>query len=95
MGQGAGNAQWRESAVWRGHLDQLLPARSKVRRVVHHPAMPYSALPASGKAASPQRRHATGSRVHHFDCLRTGEVLGAKLMRSISKPVCGQCPRIG
>ena len=27
-------------ARWRGHLDHLLPARSKVRRVRHHPALP-------------------------------------------------------
>jgi integrase len=29
-------------AQWRGHLDQLLPARSKVRRVRHHPALHYT-----------------------------------------------------
>src|SRR5215471_2723208 len=29
-------------ARWRGHLDQLLPARSKVRRVEHHAALPYT-----------------------------------------------------
>jgi len=28
-------------ARWKGHLDQLLPARSKVRRVEHHAALPY------------------------------------------------------
>jgi integrase len=33
-------------AQWRGHLDHLLPARSKVRRVEHHPALPYRELPA-------------------------------------------------
>jgi hypothetical protein len=33
-------------ARWRGHLDKLLPARSKVRRVRHHPALPYGELPA-------------------------------------------------
>ena len=32
-------------AAWRGHLDHLLPARSKVRRVRHHPALPYSEMP--------------------------------------------------
>jgi integrase len=35
---------WREGenpARWRGHLDQLLPRRSKVRRVEHHRAMPW------------------------------------------------------
>jgi hypothetical protein len=28
-------------ARWRGHLDKLLPRRSKVRAVAHHAAMPY------------------------------------------------------
>jgi integrase len=28
-------------ARWRGHLDQLYPARSKLRRVKHHEALPY------------------------------------------------------
>ena len=31
-------------ARWRGHLDKLLPARSKVRKVEHHPALPYDEL---------------------------------------------------
>src|SRR5262249_51322489 len=33
-------------ARWRGHLDKLFPAISKVRRVQHHAALPYEALPA-------------------------------------------------
>nr|WP_051582521.1 site-specific integrase [Ectothiorhodospira haloalkaliphila] len=28
-------------ARWRGHLDKLLPKPSRVKKVVHHPAMPY------------------------------------------------------
>ncbi len=35
---------WREGenpARWRGHLDQLLPSRSKVQRVEHHAALPW------------------------------------------------------
>ncbi len=32
-------------AQWRGHLDHLLPAKSKVRKVVHHPALPYVEMP--------------------------------------------------
>jgi integrase len=31
-------------ARWRGHLDTLLPARAKVQRVHHHPALPYAEL---------------------------------------------------
>ena len=33
-------------AQWRGHLNHLLPARAKVRRIRHHPALPYGELPA-------------------------------------------------
>jgi integrase len=33
-------------ARWRGHLANLLPAKRKVRRVRHHPALPYEAIPA-------------------------------------------------
>jgi integrase len=32
-------------ARWRGHLDKLLPRKSKVRPVVHHPALPFTAIP--------------------------------------------------
>jgi integrase len=28
-------------ARWKGNLDKLLPARGKVKKVVHHPALPY------------------------------------------------------
>ena len=32
-------------ARWKGHLDNLLPAKAKVHKVIHHPALPYSELP--------------------------------------------------
>jgi integrase len=32
-------------ARWKGHLDNVLPKRSKVRRVRHHPALPYADVP--------------------------------------------------
>lgn len=31
-------------ARWRGHLSNLLPARSKVHKVKHHPALPYTQI---------------------------------------------------
>ena len=31
-------------ALWRGHLDKLLPPHSKIRKVKHHPALPYAEL---------------------------------------------------
>lgn len=32
-------------ARWKGHLDKLLPKRSKVRKVKHHAALPYADIP--------------------------------------------------
>jgi integrase len=66
-------------AQWRGHLDHLLPARSKVQRIVHHPALPYRDLP--GFMAKLRTREGIAPRALEFVILtaaRTGEVLGAK-----------------
>jgi integrase len=66
-------------ARWRGHLDKLLPARSRVREVEHHAALPYSELPAF--LASLREREAISARALEFLILtagRTGEVIGAR-----------------
>jgi integrase len=66
-------------AQWRGHLDHLLPARDKVRRVKHHAALPYAELPAF--LAQLKIRDAVSARALEFAILtaaRTGEVIGAK-----------------
>ena len=39
-----GYRQGENPARWRGHLDKLLPSRSKIARVRHHPALPYREL---------------------------------------------------
>jgi integrase len=41
-----GYRQGDNPARWRGHIDHLLAARSKVRPVVHHAALAYAELPA-------------------------------------------------
>jgi integrase len=41
-----GYAQGENPARWRGHLDKVFPARRKVRKVRHHPAVPIDDLPA-------------------------------------------------
>ena len=41
-----GYRQGENPARWRGHLENLLPARSKVRRVEHHAALPYAEIAA-------------------------------------------------
>jgi integrase len=37
-----GERKGENPARWRGHLENLLPARGKVRKVEHHPALPYT-----------------------------------------------------
>lgn len=66
-------------ARWRGHLDNLLPKRSKVAKVRHHPALPYdevteflAAVAAGGGVASEALRFLI------FTVARTSEVIGAK-----------------
>jgi integrase len=39
-----GYRQGENPARWRGHLDNLLTRKSKVRRVVHHAALPYEEI---------------------------------------------------
>jgi integrase len=66
-------------ARWRGHLDQLLPARGKVRKVKHHAALPYAELPAFMMQL--KDREAVAARALELAILtatRTGEVIGAK-----------------
>src|SRR6516162_9580038 len=66
-------------ARWRGHLDNVLPARSRVRVVEHHAALPYAELPAF--LVSLRAREAIAARALEFLVLtaaRTGEVIGAQ-----------------
>ena len=66
-------------ARWRGHLDKLLPARSKVRRVEHHAALPYAKLP--GFLMSLRDQEGIAARALEFAIVtaaRTGEVIGAR-----------------
>jgi integrase len=66
-------------ARWRRHLDHLLPARNKVRRVKHFAALPYAELPAL--MAKLRAQPVLPARALEFLILtaaRTGEVLGAQ-----------------
>jgi integrase len=66
-------------ARWRGHLDKLLPAQSKVRQVEHHAALAYAELPAF--LASLRAQDGIAARALEFAILtaaRTGEVIGAQ-----------------
>jgi integrase len=66
-------------ARWRGHLDKLLPAKSKVRTIEHHAALPYDQLPAF--MTDLRRRESITARCLEFTILtavRTGEAIGAR-----------------
>jgi integrase len=66
-------------AQWRGHLDQLLPGKRKVRQVTHHAAMPYRDI---GTLMAKLRSDVTPSaRLLEFLILtatRVSETLGAR-----------------
>jgi integrase len=64
-------------ALWRGHLDKLLPSRSKVEQR-HHAALPYTKVPQF--LAEVRKRDTLAALAIEFTILtaaRTGEVLGA------------------
>jgi len=66
-------------ARWRGHLDKLLPARGKVRRVEHLAALPYADLP--GFLVVLREQEGIAARALEFAILtaaRTGEIIGAR-----------------
>ncbi len=67
-------------ARWRGHLDKVLPKRSKVRAVKHHDAMSYAALPEFFRALAD--RDTVSAKALVFTILtavRSGETRGATL----------------
>jgi len=65
-------------ARWKGHLKMLLPARTKIQPITHHPALPYRDLPKF--MAALRKRDGVGSRALEFAILtgaRTSEVIKA------------------
>jgi integrase len=72
-----GYRQGENPARWRGHLQNLLPKKSKVRRVKHHAALPYSEIAAF--MLELQQQNGVSARALEFAILtaaRTGEVIG-------------------
>ncbi|HVV26589.1 MAG TPA: hypothetical protein VHC40_01340 [Rhizomicrobium sp.] len=49
-----GYRQGENPARWRGHLEKLLPERSKIRNVNHHPALPFAEIGAFMKSLRAQ-----------------------------------------
>jgi len=65
-------------ALWKGHLDKLLPAKSKIANVKHHAALPYDEI--GGFMAQLSQRDSISARGLEFQILtacRSGEVLAA------------------
>ena len=65
-------------ARWKGHLQNVLPARSKMSIVEHHAALPWAEIGAF--MAELDRQSGTAARALRFAILtaaRTGEVIGA------------------
>ena len=66
-------------AAWRGGLDHVLPAKSKVAPVVHRPALAFEQVPAFIQQL--RDRNGTASKCLHFlilTAVRAGEAIGAK-----------------
>jgi integrase len=66
-------------ARWRGHLDNLLPARSKVAKVEHHAALTWREIGTfMGTLAQQEGVSALALRFAILTVARTGEVIGAR-----------------
>lgn len=66
-------------ARWKGHLEELLPHKSKVARTEHHPALPYSEI--GGFFVTLREQEGIAAKALEFTTLtaaRTGEVIGAQ-----------------
>ena len=89
-----GYRQGDNPARWRGHLDKLLPARSKVRAIVHHAALPYDEMPTFMADAAGARGHrGAGAGVHDPD----GRANRRGYRRDVGRdepqsPKSGRCP---
>jgi integrase len=65
-------------ARWRGHLEHVLPPRSKVQKTKHHAALPYAELPAFLMTLDElQGVAAKALQYAILTAARTGEVIGA------------------
>ena len=74
-----GHRQGENPARWRGHLDNLLPRPGKVRRVQHHPALPYSEIGAfMAELRKQEGVAALALELLILTASRTGEVIGAR-----------------
>jgi integrase len=75
----SGHRDGENPARWRGHLDKLLPAKSKVRKVQHQPALSYHEMP--GFVQELRGRQGMAALALEFvilTCVRTSDVRHGK-----------------
>jgi len=73
-----GYRQGENPARWKGHLENLLPKKTKVHRVEHHAALPFVEI--GGFVAALRQQSGVAARALEFcilTAMRTSEVLGA------------------
>jgi integrase len=71
--------QGENPARWRGHLAEMLPAKTKIYKVKHHKALPYAEIPAFMQSL--RERDSVSARALEFTILsatRTNESIGAR-----------------
>jgi integrase len=74
-----GHRKGENPARWRGHLENLLPKKSKVRAVEHHAALPYVEIGAfMGDLREQDSMSASALEFAILTMARTGEVIGAR-----------------
>lgn len=79
----AGRAQGRRSgdnpARWRGHLDKVLPKKTKIKKATHHPALPWQEMPDFwSKLCASTHRGAPALRFIVLTACRRGEAAEAQ-----------------
>jgi integrase len=78
----AATHRWRSGenpARWRGHLENVLPKRSKVRKVQHYAALPWRQIGGfMAELAGQEGAAAVALRFAILTAARTGEVIGAR-----------------
>lgn len=74
-----GHRSGENPARWKGHLDLILPAKSKVAPVTHHAALPFKEMPAfMHRLAGVGGIAARALEFTILTAARTGEVIGAE-----------------
>ena len=74
-----GMRQGENPARWKGHLDKLLPAKTKVAKVRHQPAMPWREVPAfMAELRGNESISARALELIVLTATRTGETIGAR-----------------